>query len=464
MSADCAIGSRRRSSGTGFPALGRAGALCYAVGMPPNIVIILADDHGYGDVSSYGGPNIRTPNIDRLVAGGIKFTRFYANSPVCAPSRASLMTGRYPDRVGVPGVIRTHAENSWGYFAPDAATLPDMLKQAGYHTSLVGKWHLGLEPGNHPCRRGFDLFRGFLGDMMDDYRTHRRHGINYMRHNGEEIDPEGHATNLFTAWAVETIRERATSERPFFLYLAYNAPHTPIQPPQEWFEMVRRREPGISPERARYIALVEHMDAGVGTVLDALKETGADANTMVIYTSDNGGQLDAGAYNGPLRGAKQDMYEGGIRVPCAAAWPGRIAPGQVTDRVAMLMDLFPTACEAAGIAVEHEIDGCSILPTLRGQAQDFSDRLYYWVRREGGTWGTHRYMGQAYHAVRRGDLKLLHNDPFLPLELYDLAGDPREQADLATAGRPELEDLCRAMQANVQAAGAVPWQLGDIPG
>ncbi|MBT7099272.1 sulfatase-like hydrolase/transferase, partial [Candidatus Poribacteria bacterium] len=174
----------------------------------PNIVLILADDHGYGDVSMHDGPHIRTPNIDRIAQDGMRFSQFYANSSVCSPSRAALMTGRYPDRVGVPGVIRTHPENNWGYFAQEAVTLPAILKRKEYHTALIGKWHLGLEPENHPCRRGFDHFHGFLGDMMDDYYTHLRHDNNYMRQGFETIDPRGHATDLFSDWSAEFIRSR----------------------------------------------------------------------------------------------------------------------------------------------------------------------------------------------------------------------------------------------------------------
>ena len=371
----------------------------------PNIVVILGDDHGYGDISAHNGPHLQTPNMDRIAENGIRFTQFYANSSVCSPSRASLMTGRYPDRVGVPGVIRTHPENSWGYFSQDAVTLPSMLKQKDYHTSIVGKWHLGLEPENHPCQRGFDHFHGFLGDMMDDYYTHLRHEQNYMRKELEQIDPRGHATDLFTEWAMEVIRGHAHSPQPFFLYLAYNAPHTPIQPPDDWLERVRQREPDASPERVKYVALVEHMDAGIGRVLDTLEETGQLSNTLVVYTSDNGGQLDVGATNGPLRGSKGQMYEGGIRVPACAMWPGEIEEGVVNDDVAMLMDLFPTACEAAGVAVDHEIEGLSILPTLKGEEQDFSDRILYWIRKE----GDQQFLGLDQHAVRRGDIKLLHN-------------------------------------------------------
>ncbi len=424
----------------------------------PNILIILSDDHGYGDVSCHAGPNIRTPNIDAIAANGMRFARFYANSPVCSPSRAALLTGCNPDRVGVPGVIRTQEENSWGYFDPSAVTLPQMLNQAGYHTSIIGKWHLGLEPENHPCERGFDLFRGFLGDMMDDYYTHRRCGYNYMRHNYETIDPEGHATDLFTDWSIETIRQKARNDEPFFMYLAYNAPHTPIQPPQDWVESVQTREPDISEQRARYIALVEHMDAGIGRVREALRESGIEQDTLVVYVSDNGGAEDAGAYNGPFRGSKAHMYEGGIRVPCFAEWPGQIPAGRVSEQVAILSDLFPTACEVAGIDAPQHIDSHSVLPTLLGENQDFSERFYYWVRREGNTAPTQIYLGQDYHAVRKGDMKLLHDDPFRPLELYDMAKDPQEEQNLSETAQSAFEELSRFMQEQVQKAGAVPWQ------
>ena len=418
----------------------------------PNILIILGDDHGYGDISAHRGPHIQTPNIDRIAENGIRLTQFYANSSVCSPSRAALMTGRYPDRVGVPGVIRTYPESNWGYFSRDAITLPSMLKQKDYHTSIIGKWHLGLEPENHPCKRGFDHFHGFLGDMMDDYYTHLRHDQNYMRKDLEVIDPRGHATDLFTEWAVEVIHGHAHSSQPFFLYLAYNAPHTPIQPPEDWIERVRQREPDASPERVKYIALVEHMDAGIGRVLDTLEQTGQLSNTLVVYTSDNGGQLNVGATNGDLKGGKGQMYEGGIRVPTCAMWADGIEKGNVCDNVAMLMDLFPTACEIAGVSVNHEIEGLSILPTLRGENQNFSDRVMYWIRKDGGP----SFLGLNQHAVRRGNIKLLHNSPFEPLELYDLGNDPQETSDQAKTG--VFREMGELLQTEMQQNGSIPWQ------
>lgn len=420
----------------------------------PNIVLILADDLGYGDLSSYGAADMRTPHIDALVKAGIRFDHAYANCPVCSPSRAALLTGRYQEFVGVPGVIRTHAENNWGYLAADATLLPKVLSVTGYHTACIGKWHLGLASPNTPTDRGFDHFHGFLGDMMDDYYHHRRHGNNYMRLDQQQIDPKGHATDLFSQWSVDYIHKQQREDAPFFLYLAYNAPHTPIQPPKEWLEKVKQRENGIGGRRAALVALIEHMDHGIGQVIAALKETDQYKNTLIVFTSDNGGQVDVGANNGPLRGSKQEVYEGGIRVPLCAVWPGRIEPGSQSDRIAMSMDLFPTICDAAEIEFKHQIEGRTILPTLLGRKQAPEPRPLFWSRREGGN----RYMGKTIHAVRRGDWKLLHNSPYEPLELYNLKDDPAEQKNLANSNRGKYSELARLLRAHIQRAGQVPWQ------
>ncbi len=420
----------------------------------PNVLVILADDLGYGDLSAYGAEDLQTPHIDRLAAAGMRFENAYANCCVCSPTRAALLTGRYPELVGVPGVIRTHAENSWGYLAPDAVLLPQVLKAQGYHTALIGKWHLGLEEPNRPNDRGFDFFHGFLGDMMDDYLHHRRHGINYMRRNFEEIDPPGHATDLFTQWAEDYLRDRVTKEEPFFLYLAYNAPHTPIQPPDDWLTKVQQRRPELTPQRAKLAALIEHLDDSVGRVLTTLRELNLERNTLVIFTSDNGGQLDVGANNGPWRDGKQSMYEGGLRVPLVVAWPGRIAPSCRTDRIVLTMDLFATICDAVGAPVEHTIDGRSFLPTLLGREDSPLQRDLFFHRREGGG----RYHGLTIQAVIRGPWKLLQNSPFAPLELYDLANDPQERRNVARENPAVVNELARALSRQIQRGGAVAWQ------
>ena len=420
----------------------------------PNVLFIMVDDLGYGDLSAYGGREVRTPHLDSLAARGMRFWNFYANAPVCSPSRAALLTGQYPDLAGVPGVIRTHADNSWGWLAPRAQMLPARLKEVGYHTSIVGKWHLGLAAPDTPNDRGFDHFHGFLGDMMDDYYHHRRHDRNYMRLNRAMIESAGHATDLFTGWAIDYLEGRRGKPAPFFLYLAYNAPHDPIQPPEEWLAKVKAREPGITDKRARLVALIEHMDDGIGQVLTALREKGLEQETLVIFTSDNGGLLSVGGTNGNLRGGKQDLYEGGLRVPMIAAWPGRIAPAAQSARIALHMDLYATICEAAGVRPGPAIDGRSILPTLRGETQPEVARNLFWMRREGGT----KYRGQDYYAVRRGPWKMLHNSPFEPLQLFNLDQDPLEQRDLMASEPKVAQELTAALQLHLQRAGAVPWQ------
>jgi arylsulfatase A-like enzyme len=420
----------------------------------PNILVILVDDLGYGDLSSYGAKDLESPHIDKLMESGMRFDSFYANCPVCSPTRAALLCGRYQELVGVPGVVRTHAENNWGYLKQDAVLLPQVLKPAGYHTAIIGKWHLGLEEENQPTRRGFDFFHGFLGDMMDDYYKHRRHGNHYMRKNEEPVTPKGHATDIFTQWAVDYIGEQAKTERPFFLYLAYNAPHTPIQPPADWLAKVVKREQGIDGRRAKLVALIEHLDDGIGRVMGALKASGQADNTLVVFVSDNGGQVNAGGTNGPLRGGKQEMYEGGIRVPMCAVWPGKIKAGGRSDLVAATMDIYPTVAACAGVEIGHKIDGQSFLPLLLGAGQKAFERDLFFTRREGGE----RYMAECIWAMRRGDWKLVKNTPMTPWELFDLANDPMESTDLARKNPKKFRELAGAMRKHIQRGGAVPWQ------
>ena len=274
----------------------------------------MSDDQGLYDVSYYGTKDIKTPNIDFIAKTGIRLDNFYANSPVCSPTRASIMTGLYPDRAGVPGVIRTNPLNSWGHLRTDVNILPAELKKLGYNSALIGKWHLGSDSPNLPNLRGFDFFHGWLGDMMDDYWNHLRHNINYMRLNENTIKVEGHATDLFSEWSVNYIKSQQESDTPFFLYLAYNAPHFPVQPPKIFLDRVLEREKKIDSTRAKLVAFIEHMDKGIGEVIDALKKTNQLDNTLIIFTSDNGGHNPSQANNGPYRDGKQSVYEGGLRL------------------------------------------------------------------------------------------------------------------------------------------------------
>jgi arylsulfatase A-like enzyme len=420
----------------------------------PNIIVILADDLGRGDYSAFGTSDIRTPAIDTLGKEGITFQNFYANSCVCSPTRAALLTGCYPDRVGVPGVIRgEEPANSWGYLSAHATLLPQKLRSAGYHSAIIGKWHLGIHSPNTPTERGFDFFHGFLGDMMDDYWTHLRHGQNFMRRNAEQITPEGHATDLFTEWACEYVKERSSRSEPFFLYLAYNAPHGPVQPPQEWLEKVKTRQPGINETRAKLVALIEHMDSGIGRLMRTLEEQQLSKNTLVIFSSDNGGLLPEGANNGTWRSGKTHMYEGGLRVPAFARWPKRITPGTSTQHVAVSMDIFSTCCAAAGVSAGSDVDGVSFLPTLTGEPQPTPARNLYFTRREGGP-----YLGKTIEALIAGEWKLVADTPTSPVELFDLAKDPQEKQNLAAQEKLKLQELSKSLREHIQRGGSTPWQ------
>lgn len=421
----------------------------------PNLILILTDDHGYGDVSMYGAKDVRTPNIDRIASEGMLFTTMRANCTVCSPSRAAILTGRYADRVGVPGVIRTLPDNSWGYFDPAVPTIADRLRKAGYATAIVGKWHLGLESPNTPNERGFDFFHGFLGDMMDSYTDHLRHGNNYIRRNGETIEPTGHATDLFSDWTCDYLRERAaTGDRPFFLYLAYNAPHFPIEPPDAWLAKVQARAPDMDRKRALNVAFVEHLDDGIGRVMGTLKETGLDASTLVVFTADNGGSLPHAQNNDPWRDGKQSHYDGGLRVPFAVRWPGVVPAGSQSGYAGLIFDVFPTFLQAAGAPPPEDTDAVSLMPILRGGGMPAEERELYFVRREGGP----AYGGKAYEAIIRGEWKLMQNDPFSPLELYNLKNDPFEERNLAASNKKLVNELGARLRLHIQRAGSTPWQ------
>jgi arylsulfatase A-like enzyme len=416
--------------------------------------MILADDLGYADVSTNGQRDVATPNIDRLAHDGMLFTRMRANATVCSPTRAAFMTGIYADRAGVPGLVRTQPENTWGFLDPKAPTLAERLRPAGYKTAIIGKWNLGLESPNLPNDRGFDFFHGFLDDMMDNYTTHRRHNRNYMRLNGETIDPPGHATDIFTGWAVEYLAERGRDRQPFFLYLAYNAPHAPIEPPTAWLARVKQRAPTLDEKRVKIVALIEHLDDGIGHVLAALKTAGLEQNTIVVFTSDNGGSLPHGSVNQPFRDGKQSHYEGGLRIPFAVRWPAVVKPGTRSDYAGLTFDAGATFLEAAGVAKPAGTDAVSLLPMLRGEPAPSAPRDLYFVRREGGP----AYGGKSYEAIIRGDWKLMQNNPYSPLELYNLKDDPGEQHNLVQKESKIARELELALRAHIQQGGATPWQ------
>ena len=414
----------------------------------PNIIFILADDLGFGDLSSYGAKDIKTPEIDKLAKGGITFTRAYANSTVCSPSRASILSGNYPDFVGVPGVIRDMPDNTWGNLKDDIVTLPEALQKLNYSTALIGKWHLGYKNPDLPNNRGFNYFKGFVGDMMDDYYTHRRAGVNWMRENTKEISPKGHATDLFTNWTLDFWDKQKGQENPFFLFLTYNAPHDPVQPPKQWLNKIQQREKNTPLKRQKMIAFVEHLDHNVGRILKHLKKLELNKNTIIVFTSDNGGALQYGASNKPFSGGKGDMLEGGIRIPCIVKLPYR-TESQSNDNPLLLMDFYPTLIKLAEGTLNDGLPSKLISPIFKTTDQD--KRHMVWVRREG-----HKFGGQIYYAISDGRYKLLQRNPFSNYELFDLINDPNETSPI---NLPKVEmALKKALTKHIQASGKVQWQ------
>jgi arylsulfatase A-like enzyme len=413
----------------------------------PNVLIIMADDLGYGDLSSYGAKDIQTPHLDKLISESMRFDDFHANSCVCSPTRAALISGRYPELVGVPGVIRHYKNGNWGHLDPNSTMLTNVFQKNGYYTSLIGKWHLGLTEENLPNKRGFDEFHGWLGDMMDDYWKHTRGGQNFMRLNEEKIQPTGHATDLFTEWSIASIERRAKEGKPWFQFLAYNAPHDPIQPPPEWLEKVKQREKGIADKRAGLVALIEHMDDGIGRVLAALQKSGQDKNTIVVFTSDNGGDLKHAANNGPLRDGKGHFYEGGTKVPTSIRWPGKI-PSAKTNFRALTMDIIPTLADICEVPIESKLEGQSFKQQLLTGKQAAFDRPehYMWFQKT------------TKQAMRIGDWKIIRDDITSPAELYDLKNDTLEANNLAGKEPERLKQMTDAMDAHLAAAKLIPWQ------
>lgn len=420
----------------------------------PNIIIILADDLGYHDVSYYGTKDIQTPNIDLLSTSGMRFDRFYSNSSVCSPTRASLMSGRYPERVGVPGLVRSKPSSNFGYLTPNTILLPELLKKMNYNTALVGKWNLGLESPNIPNDKGFDFFHGFLDDKMDDYYTHLRNNINFMRRNKDIISPVGHATDLFTNWAVDYIKSQENKQDPFFLCLAYTAPHTPLQPREDWLKKIKQRELGISDTRAKLIALIEHMDDGIGKLIHELKISGKYDNTLIIFLSDNGGKLENEANNGNIRGGKGSFYEGGVRVPAFFVWPGHIQAGSINNQRAITMDVLPTISDILKFKNNNPVEGVSLLKILKNSQDSLTERNIFFTRREGDV----EFGGQAIHMVISNNWKLVQNSPYQMYELYNLKKDTLEKQNLINTEPDKYKKLIELMIAHIQKGGTVPWQ------
>jgi arylsulfatase A-like enzyme len=417
----------------------------------PNIVIIVADDLGWGDVGWHGSA-IKTPHLDRLVRAGIELDQHYV-SPMCSPTRAAILSGRYASRFGV-----TAAQNPMVYF-PDTVTLALALREAGYATAITGKWHLGSKAEWGPNKFGFDHSYGAFAGGTGPYDHRYKFGeftANWHR-NGEYITEEGHVTDLIAREAVRWIEAR--DARPFFLYVPFTAPHIPIDEPQRWLDLYPNVEPAT---KRQYAASVTHLDDATGQVIAALERAGKLANTLIVFTSDNGATPNArnddplypgtypagpaGGSNLPLRGHKTQLWEGGIRVPAFVHWPAKLRPRKFTAPL-HAVDWMPTLCAAAGWrpATDLKWDGRNVWPALTGETSP-APRVLYWA-------GT----GFRSRAVRDGDWKLVveGRNAEGKAELFNLAVDPNEASDLAAA-QPARVTALKEILKKVSAADTAP--------
>lgn len=406
-------------------------------GTLPNIVVILTDDQGYADISlnPHHPREVSTPHMDSLAREGVVFTQGYISGPVCSPTRAGLMLGRYQQRVGV----YTAGDGGRG-FDPGVPIFPSFLPDE-YVSTAIGKWHLGLDDDYpelkwHALNRGFDECYKFMGRGAHDYFELKgasgTHDSGPIYRGKERIDDEGYLTDRLSEEAVAFIdrhRAKGPGRRPFFLYLAYNAVHFPKQAPPGTLERHRQRSPDIGADRQVLMAMLEHLDRGIGTVIAKLKADGVFENTLLFFLTDNGGAKVMSACNAPLRGFKHSLYEGGIRTPFIVSWPARFTGGRTVDTPVISLDILPTALAAAGVqpAARHSFDGRSLLPLLAGRTYQHHDALYWSTGPEGGG------------AVRRGDWKLhtLRGRQ----ELFNLAVDPSETTDLAAEYPGKVAEL-----------------------
>ncbi|MCP4786698.1 MAG: sulfatase-like hydrolase/transferase [Fuerstiella sp.] len=390
----------------------------------PNIIVIMADDLGYGDTSVYEGW-VKTPQLERMAAEGLTFTDFHTNSSVCSPTRAGFLTGRYQQRVGIVDVVARHLDTPG--LDPSELTIPRLMNQAGYSTALFGKWHLGVEPQFNPIHHGFDEFRGYL-DGYIDYHRHNNTWFNGL----QKEDQPGYSTHLITKNAIRFIEQN--SDRPFFLCVAHEAVHLPFQTPDDTPE---NRKPVAKSERwsrdrirPKYKIMLEEMDRGIGEILSAVERMQIDGRTLIFFLSDNGA-IGAGS-NKPFRGGKFSHYEGGHRVPAIAWWPGKIKAGATTSQLTVAMDLLPTFAELAGIDIpaERKLDGISLSGLLLNDDELPQRQVFFGYEPKLGT------------ALRDQNWKMIVSSK--KFELYDLSNDQGEETNLVDT-HPDRAATMRAM-------------------
>lgn len=398
-----------------------ASALAAQTPPKPNVVVVIVDDLGYADLGFTGARDIPTPHIDALAKASVVCTNGYVSHPFCSPTRAGLMTGRYQQRFGHENNPRYDRTDKKAGLPLDQITLPQTLRAAGYRTGIVGKWHLGATPEMHPMRRGFDEMYGFLGGGHDYFQSELggdpREYLIPIERDGKPERFDGYLTDNLSREAAAFVTRGA---QPFFLYLTFNAPHTPVQVPSEY----EKRVASIEDEgRRRYAAMIVAVDDGVGKLMAALRAKGIDGNTLLFFVSDNGGPTTVTkCSNGVFRGHKGQVYEGGIRVPFLVHWPAKLKSGTYDGPVCSI-DFFATACAAASASLprDRKMDSVDLMPYLLRQVKGDPHTMLFWRTGGGASW-----------AMRSGSMKLVRRKGE-PVELYDLAADPGESRNLASS-------------------------------
>jgi arylsulfatase A-like enzyme len=400
----------------------------FAQASKPNIIVILADDMGYADAGFNGCKDIPTPHLDSIAKNGIRFSAGYVTAPQCAPSRAGFLMGVDQNRIGCENNNVTDIAG-----LSEGATMADRMRAAGYRTGMVGKWHLGTKPGQQPLDRGFDEYFGFLRGSSWYLPQAGQKSIAQILEGRKAVPVGGYLTDAFGERAVRFITENQA--KPFFLYLAFNAPHSPYEAPAE---EIAKFAHITDTKRRTYAAMVAVMDRNIGRVLTALKTAQLEQNTLVVFLSDNGGPGDGHSNNTPLRGWKGDTFEGGIRVPFVMQWPGTIKPGLTVDTPVSSLDLLPTALAAAGQPIPAPLEGKSLLPALRGEAP-FPTRSLPWRFVFGPA------VAKSPWAIRDGNWKLVQGSAASSeVQLFDLTKDASEANDLWTARTDIRERLQKA--------------------
>jgi len=405
---------------------GRAEARSRAAGKP-NIILIMADDLGYGDIGCYGSEAIKTPNIDALAKGGMKFTDYHSNCPVCSPTRAALLTGRYQQRSGIEGVVYAKGPARQTGLALEETTFAEVLKKRGYATALFGKWHLGYNVEFNPIRQGFDEFRGYVSGNVDFHSHIDGAGFDDWWKNLEKVPEEGYTTDLITKHGVDFIERH--KDHPFCLYLPHEAVHSPYQgrndPPERLLGGKKGRKAQGQEITGAYKEMIEVMDEGVGRIVETVRRLGLERKTFIFFCSDNGATKQGS--NGTLAGYKGSLWEGGHRVPAVAYWPGKIEPGTTTNQTVLGMDLFATMASIAGanLPAGLKLDGVDLLGMMT-KNENLPERTLFW-----------RYRNEK--AVRRGPWKLLARDG--KTALYNLDEDLGEKNDLARTERRMFKRL-----------------------